>query len=229
MFPSGVIVSIQPHPQSALSNPASIIAIARECTTWASALRIEGNNVSIVADSVKIPIIGLRKTKINALNTLITARIEEAKTIAEFGAHYVAMECTDRCDPERIGWSVSFGIKVIADVADVEHAIMAEEMGCVAVTTALSGYINKVTHSFVGPDIALVEACVKKVKIPVIAEGRYWTPKQLGEARDAGAYAVCVGAAITDPKVLTLHNKICFDGSWKDLAKNEYRDLEYTR
>jgi N-acylglucosamine-6-phosphate 2-epimerase len=234
MFPSGIITSIQPHPQSAFNDADGVVAFALECSQHSVALRIEGRpNIKMVASVLvgyrKAPIIGLIKTKQNALNTIITSSHSEAIEILEFGANYVAMECTGRCDLDRIQEAVETGISVIADIADLEHAKIAEEIGCTAITTALSGYINETTHPFVEPDIALVEKCVKEVKMPVIAEGRYWTPRQIGEARDAGAYAVCVGNAITNPKMITLHNKIVFDNTWQELVKNDYRDLEYTR
>ena len=38
---------------------------------------------------------------------------------------------------------------------------------------------------------------------PVIAEGRYSTPDDVAAAFDAGAFAVVVGTAITDPTALT--------------------------
>lgn len=39
--------------------------------------------------------------------------------------------------------------------------------------------------------------------VPVVAEGRYRTPTQVREALRAGAFAVVVGRAITDPLMLT--------------------------
>jgi N-acylglucosamine-6-phosphate 2-epimerase len=41
------------------------------------------------------------------------------------------------------------------------------------------------------------------LRVPVVAEGRYRTPAQVREALRAGAFAVVVGRAITDPLMLT--------------------------
>ena len=37
----------------------------------------------------------------------------------------------------------------------------------------------------------------------MVAEGRYWTPQEVRAAVDAGAYAVVVGTAITNPGAIT--------------------------
>ena len=49
------------------------------------------------------------------------------------------------------------------------------------------------------PDLALVEALAKRLKIPIIAEGGIHTPTQLRAALDAGAWCAVVGGAITRP------------------------------
>ena len=50
-----------------------------------------------------------------------------------------------------------------------------------------------------GPDVELVAALAAALDCPVIAEGRYATPDHVRAAFAAGAWAVCAGAAITDP------------------------------
>jgi putative N-acetylmannosamine-6-phosphate epimerase len=51
--------------------------------------------------------------------------------------------------------------------------------------------------------VELVAALAAALDCPVIAEGRYATPDDVRAALAAGAWAVCVGAAITDPVALT--------------------------
>jgi N-acylglucosamine-6-phosphate 2-epimerase len=228
MFSRGIIVSIQPRWNSALNNRDLIAAYAVECARHAVALRIEGiENIEAVIAAVerhglKIPVIGLVKKKINELNTLITPTMADVLAIQDAGAAYVAMECSERCPVDRIGHAINNGLAVIADIGDARSADIAQGFGVCAVTTALAGYLNKKTHPFVAPDIDLITECPD---IPVIAEGRYRTQKHLEMAREAGAYAVCIGNAIHEPRMITLHSKIIFDGSWKELSKNEFRDL----
>ncbi|HEX5909783.1 MAG TPA: hypothetical protein VFY44_04770, partial [Thermoleophilaceae bacterium] len=54
-----------------------------------------------------------------------------------------------------------------------------------------------------GPDLELVAALDGAVGVPVVAEGRYASPQQVRDAFLAGAHAVVVGTAITDPMALT--------------------------
>ena len=231
MFPSGIVASIQPRWNSAFNNHDVVAGFALECAKYAVALRIEGVvNVKTVAGALErfglvVPIIGLIKERVNELNTLITVMAEGAEELVAAGADYVAMECSDRLSIERIRDAVGAGVPVIADIGAIEYADIARGCGVCALTTALSGYLNQKTHPFVGPDIELVRKAVD-YGLPVIAEGRYRTPKQLEMAREAGAHAVCMGDAIHEPRNIVLHSRIIFNGSWKELAKNDFRDLD---
>jgi len=53
-----------------------------------------------------------------------------------------------------------------------------------------------------GPDWALLEAILRRVTVPVIAEGAIGTPAEARRALDLGAWAV-VGSAITKPTEIT--------------------------
>ena len=54
-----------------------------------------------------------------------------------------------------------------------------------------------------GPDVTLVAALAEAVGVPVLAEGRYAGAGDVRAAFAAGAHAVVVGTAITDPMALT--------------------------
>lgn len=223
---SGIIVSIQPRGGSYLYAPDYVVAVACEVAKVAVAVRIEGfTNIMSVASSGHMrgkPIIGLKKITTPGGERLITPTYSDGIIVASSGATHIAAECTSRVDYNEMAKLIGEGHLVVADVADADGASVAEDLGAIAVTTALSGYIGKTTHPFVGPDVELVEQCVKKLHIPVIAEGRYWTPKQLAQAREAGAHAVCIGGGISDISLVTLHAQLCFDGTWKEKSKNGY-------
>ena len=53
------------------------------------------------------------------------------------------------------------------------------------------------------PDIKLLKDLTERVKVPVIAEGRYWDDKLAIEAFKAGAHNVVIGAGITRPQIIT--------------------------
>jgi len=230
MFPKGIVASIQPSWNHGISQSEIICAIARECSRYAVALRIEGTyNVRMVAKAIRgiynIPIIGIVKSKQNALNTFITRSKEEVYALIDSGASYVAMELTDRLPTDRIQECVSDKIPVIADIADLKHAMAAQEIGVQAITTALSGYVDKVTHPFVAPDIKLVHQCVQNLDIPVIAEGRYNTQLDFIKAKEAGAYAVCIGTLIHEPKNTVNRSRLIFEGTWEENSKNDFINL----
>jgi N-acylglucosamine-6-phosphate 2-epimerase len=92
-------------------------------------------------------------------------------------------------------------LPVLADVDCLEAGVAAREAGAAAVATTLSGYTGADTPS--GPDLDLVAALASELDCPVFAEGRIATPDQARAAFDAGAFAVVVGTAITDPVALT--------------------------
>jgi len=54
-----------------------------------------------------------------------------------------------------------------------------------------------------GPDLELVSSLASRLRVPLMAEGRYYTPEQTVEAIRRGAYAVIVGGAITRPAEIT--------------------------
>ena len=90
---------------------------------------------------------------------------------------------------------------VLADVSTLEEGISAARAGADMIATTLSGY-TPYTVGGASPDLELVTALSAKLDVPVIAEGRIWTPEQAREALKRGAWAVTVGTAITRPKLL---------------------------
>jgi putative N-acetylmannosamine-6-phosphate epimerase len=51
--------------------------------------------------------------------------------------------------------------------------------------------------------LELVADLARQARVPVVAEGRIWTPQEARAALEAGAYAVVVGTAITNPTEIT--------------------------
>ena len=138
---------------------------------------------------------------------MITTTIEAAAGLVEAGADLVALDATT----EALGDSFAFlakvrlelGCSVMADVSTIEEGMCAWDMGVDVVGTTLSGYTPYTQAVTEDPDLDLVHALAER-GIRVIAEGRYRTPSQLKAAFDAGAYAVVVGGAITDPLANTM-------------------------
>lgn len=89
----------------------------------------------------------------------------------------------------------------MADVDSLDAGLAARDAGADFVATTLSGYTNGRTPS--GPDIELVRQLAARLDCPIVAEGRIWTPDDVRAVREAGAYAVVVGTAITSPRDIT--------------------------
>jgi len=91
----------------------------------------------------------------------------------------------------------------MADISTVEEALTAVAAGADIVATTLSGYTPATAHRRDSPDLDVVRELVARVQVPVIAEGRFWTPEELCQAISLGAHAVVVGTAITNPQAIT--------------------------
>lgn len=154
------------------------------------------------------PIIGMRKRFVDG-QVFITPTCEDARAVAEAGASVIAVDCTDRPMPFRQPYQeivkvahAELGLPVLADVSTVDEAMRAIEAGTDAVATTFFGF-TPMTASRRGVSWALVNDLVAQSAVPVVVEGRITTPRQAKRALDAGAYAVVVGAAITQPQAIT--------------------------
>ncbi|HET8591603.1 MAG TPA: N-acetylmannosamine-6-phosphate 2-epimerase, partial [Nakamurella sp.] len=95
------------------------------------------------------------------------------------------------------------GRLVMADVATVEEGVAAAAAGSDLISTTLAGYPGP-SPIPAGPDLQLVADL--RAALPgaaITAEGRYRTPEEAAAAMRAGADAVIVGTAITDPAWIT--------------------------
>ncbi len=124
------------------------------------------------------------------------------------GSDIVAVDATSRPRPD--GSTFADTVKAIkgktlimADCSSVEDAKHAIDLGCDIVSTTLAGNLAGDTPSD-GPDLELISE-MKKIAgdVPVFCEGRVHTPEDAKAAFEAGAFAVCVGTAITHPTSIT--------------------------
>jgi N-acylglucosamine-6-phosphate 2-epimerase len=174
----------------------------------AAAIRANGvRDVSAIRRAVDVPILGINKIG-DPRGVFITPDVGSAAAVVAAGATAVAVDGTLRPRPDgrTLAEHVAeihglLGVEVMADVDSVEAGIAAREAGVEIVATTLSGYTNGAVPD--GPDVELVGALVRALDCPVIAEGRYWTPGDVAAAFDAGAYAVVVGTAVTNPMAIT--------------------------
>jgi N-acylglucosamine-6-phosphate 2-epimerase len=139
----------------------------------------------------------------------ITPSLEDARDVAAAGADVVAVDATLRARPDGMAThdfvaalADELEVPLLADVDSFEAGVAARAAGADAVATTLSGYAGHGSES-AEPDVELVERLAVELDCPVLAEGRYSTADEVAAAFGAGAFAVVVGTAITDPAALT--------------------------
>lgn len=218
IFERGLVVSCQASEGDPLYLPGYMarMALAAE---MGGAVGIRANKPADIRDikaTVSLPVIGIYKKDYPDFDVRITPTIKEAIEIINAGTDVVALDATDRQRPEGEDLAAlirriksEYDIPVMADVATLKEGISACEAGADAVATTLSGY-TPYTPKTEEPDLALVRDLSNLLEVPIVAEGRYWTPEQAASAIENGAYLVVIGSAITRPQMITerFHKKI---------------------
>ncbi len=208
----GLIVSCQARPESPFYGPSFMAAFARAAEmAGAVGLRVNGEtDIRAVRSVSSLPIIGINKQRTVEWPVYITPSFEAARQVVRAGAEIVAIDATHRPregnrSPEELIAQIKcqFGVPVMADIDTLEEGIAAAEAGADLIATTMAGYTE--AHATTqGPDLTLVHDLARQVTVPVICEGRVRDPKDVRAAFEAGAYAVVVGTAITNPVAIAL-------------------------
>ena len=212
----GLIVSSQALDGNPLKNPdyLSVMAEAAE-KGGAVAIRANGyDNIVAMKNRVTVPVIGLNKFQDKSGTTIITPSFDSAKEIAKAGADVIALDATFRKSEikedvktliERIHNELH--LPVLADISTVEEAVYAEKVGADYVSTTLAGYTQDKPYAPEEkylPNFEVIDKILNSgIKIPVIAEGRFWNPSDLVQAMQMGCYGIVIGKAITNPMAIT--------------------------
>ncbi len=212
LFRHGLVVSCQASEGTPMNTPEFIAAQAMTVElAGAHAIRAQGiENVKRVVLSVKVPVIGLVKSFSTESEVYITPTVADVLALEQAGADIVAVDATQRSRFGGVTLEEFFKevrqktrIPLLADVDSLENAKNAEALGFDAIATTLNGYTNIPTTGL--PNLDLVQQITKAISVPVIAEGGFATPQHVKSALSNGAWAVCVGTAITNPYLLTKH------------------------
>lgn len=213
-----VIVSVQAESHEPLGTVDCLLAMAQSAVNGgAIALRLANPDTIAPIKSAlpTIPVIGITKPKTPLPDpesrVYITPALSDANAVARAGADIIAMDATLRPRQEPLQQVVQtlkqqFPDKLLmADIATLEDALSAAETGFDWIGTTLSGYTTETLPKgkSEAPDFELLSAIVSRISIPVILEGRVWTPEHVTEAFQRGAHAVVIGSAITRPQLIT--------------------------
>lgn len=204
----GLVVSCQALEGEPLYGPQYMTAMARAAQSG-GAVGIRANSpvdIRAIKACCPLPLIGLFKQTYPGSDVYITPTIKEARMVVDAGAELVAVDATARTRPD--GLSVREFFKqiraesdalIVADVSTYEEGMAAAMAGADIVSTTLSGY-TPYSPQQESPDFDLVARLAADLSVPVMAEGRIWTPEEARKVIDLGAFAVIVGTAITRPQ-----------------------------
>jgi N-acylglucosamine-6-phosphate 2-epimerase len=182
----------------------------------AAAIRVNLKHVRYLKERLHIPIYGIEKIY-HGDQMRITPTLKEVEALVAAGADAIAIDATkrERFDELTLEEYIheikrNFDIPLLGDISTFDEGMCAEEYGIDAVSTTLSGYTPySPTFGKLGdippapPDFKLITDLRAALSIPVIAEGRIGIPEHAQQALQAGAHAVVVGTAISNPQKIT--------------------------
>jgi len=164
----------------------------------AGGLRINSpGDVKLAREITDIPIVACNKMYMPNSLVYITPTVRAAVALVRAGADIVAFDCTrrkrSRQQPAEIVAAIhDAGALALADMSCAEEARQAVEDGADILATTLSPEFD---WNFLRHLVA--------TGLPVLAEGHIDSPEMAKSAIDNGAWAVCVGTAITRPHSIT--------------------------
>lgn len=166
-------------------------------------------DIIAIKQEVDLPVIGIVKRDYPDSPVFITATEREVDELAASGCDMIAMDATSRPRPQQslpelVRYAKDKQIPLMADIATVEDAVQAQELGFDCVSTTLYGYTEETTdHKLFEDDFAFLKKVLENIQLPVIAEGNVLTPEMYQRCMEMGAFACVVGGAITRPQEIT--------------------------
>lgn len=208
----GLIVSCQAQEGDPLYG-AHFMARMAKAAEIGGAVGIRANgaaDIQAIKQTVSLPLIGIEKRHYPGFAPYITPTIEEVKRVIDAGADIVAIDATKRIKPGHLTTEAFVRqirshfphVLLMADVSTLEEGVQAAALGFDLIATTLAGYTTHETQPD-QPNFQLIAQLSRAVSVPVIAEGKIWTPEEAFKALALGAFAVVVGTAITRPQEIT--------------------------
>ncbi len=201
-----LVASVQASEKSPTEHPDTLRRLAQASVQeGVKVLRLEGvKSIRTIKPEVRAPVIGLLKRSYAKSDVYITPTTQDVDSLAELGCDVIAVDGTQRVRPYNQTLE-SLITKIhrreclaMADCDTAENALAAEAAGADLIGTTLAGYTPDRAMTL-GPDLDVLREICAKVKVPVIAEGRYTERWQIEAALRIGAVAVTVGGALNDP------------------------------
>jgi N-acylglucosamine-6-phosphate 2-epimerase len=207
-----LIVSCQAREGWAMHGSSIMAAFAAAAMEGgAGGIRANGAaDIQEIKKKVSLPLIGIQKIWQDSCEGYITPTYESAVPIIEAGAEIIALDATARSRPNHETFaSIVKRIRdnyphvlIMGEISAIEEAKVIKDLDIDLISTTLSGY-TAASKKTEGVDLNLIGDIVAITHIPVIAEGKIRTEKEVVEAFQAGAHAVVVGTSITRPEIIT--------------------------
>ncbi|MBI5975087.1 N-acetylmannosamine-6-phosphate 2-epimerase [Staphylococcus canis] len=212
-LPQGLIVSCQALPDEPLHS-SFIMSKMALAAKEGGAVGIRANtkeDILAIKSEVDLPVIGIVKRDYSDSSVFITATQKEVDELLESGCEVIALDATLRKRPaEDLATLVAYireqapSVEIMADIATIEEAKNADELGFDYIGTTLHGYTEETKGQVLyDNDFAFLDDVLREVDRKVIAEGNVITPEMLKTVFDKGVYAAVVGGAITRPRDIT--------------------------
>ena len=198
LLQKGLIVSCQASDGNPLNNP-EYLAVMAEAAEKGGAVAIQANgfdNITAMKKRITLPIIGFNALQDSMGATIITPNFESAKAIALAGADVIALDATLRKNKikedtktliQRIHEELH--LPVLAYITTAEEALYAEKIGADYVSPIAEYNQDKpyAPEEKYLPDFEVIDNVLHSgIKIPVIAEGRFWAASDLTQAMQMG-------------------------------------------
>lgn len=212
---NNIIISVQAMPNEPLYEEICINALIKSVINGgAKGLRVAGiRDVTNAKKLTNVPVIGITKPDKIPANykelVYITPSIKDVQSLIKAGADIIAFDGTyrNRENEDNISSIIDIIHKnnklAMADISTFEEGIMNTLLGADIISTTLSGYTTYSETNSSEPDFELVKKLYKTINIPIILEGRVWTPEDVKKAFSVGAFSVVIGSAVTRPQLIT--------------------------
>ncbi|HCT3322568.1 TPA: N-acetylmannosamine-6-phosphate 2-epimerase [Enterobacter cloacae] len=184
-------------------------------------------DIEAIKEQVTLPVIGIIKREYPDSEVFITATMKEVDELMTVSPAIIALDATDRARPggESLATLVTRirtrypSVLLMADIATVDEAVMAQALGFDCVGTTLYGYTAQTAgHALPDDDCQFLKAVLAAVTVPVVAEGNVDTPERAARCLALGAHMVVVGGAITRPQQITERFMAAIDAQSTDRA-----------
>ena len=169
-------------------------------------------DIKAIKAQVSLPVIGIIKRDYPDSDVFITATLREIDELMTVAPEIIALDATQRKRPggDTLVALVSEirhrypQVLLMADIATLDDARIAGELGFDCLGTTLYGYTAETAgHRLPENDLQFLKEVLSIATIPVIAEGNVDTPELAAQCLALGAHSVVVGGAITRPQQIT--------------------------